>query len=83
MSTLAVLLLPIIVISHLTAQWYLFRFIGYHALAWMRGPRKERRPESVASKQGVAQICSFFNSKMNKANNGVPSIHVSIQQPRH
>jgi hypothetical protein len=42
MTIIAALLLPIIVISHLIAQWYLFRFIGFHALGWMCGARKER-----------------------------------------
>ncbi|MFI5174469.1 MAG: hypothetical protein ACHQKY_06410 [Terriglobia bacterium] len=47
MSIVAALLLPIIVISHLIAQWYLFRFIGYHAFGWMRASRKEGRPLAI------------------------------------
>jgi hypothetical protein len=56
MYIITALLLPIIVFSHLAAQWYLFHFIGYIAVGWMRGRREAVASgrEAVASAQWSA-----------------------------
>lgn len=59
MSIVAALLLPIIVISHLIAQWYLFRFIGYHAFGWMRASWKKRGSMSIRSPLRVTSLAAF------------------------
>jgi hypothetical protein len=51
MTIIAFLLLPIIVFSHLAAQWYLFHFIGYLTIGWIRSPRRADRRKTVVCGQ--------------------------------
>jgi hypothetical protein len=67
MSIVADLLLSIIVISHLAAQWYLFRFIRYHALGWMRGPRRAERHKLVPSSRKVVGTGQWPAATENRA----------------